>query len=328
MFARLSLAATTLAFALGLPLSAAATDDDQAAFPPSVEEIIRILKAREDAIETLQVTSLCLEEITLLKPGAKHDANFPIADNLASMNRKAEIAWEVTREGAGRMTAKMQCTNTRDDGTTFDSRETILSTCAGAGAGGRWLETDRQRDGADLADIGRATQNFQLTHVGPFDFTTRQVGTPISKILADGEAKFIETQRWDERPVVVLEAKPKAIRDDYILRQRFWVDVERGVAVRRQSLVQRGEGKPWGLHYQVDATKYAEAAPGVWLPGRVDTLNYHVSDEGQDFLTSKARFVITDWIVNKKIDASRFDVDLPEQAPDPSRPQPVPAHEN
>jgi hypothetical protein len=50
--------------------------------------------------------------------------------------------------------------------------------------------------------------------------------------------------------------------------------------------------------------------PGIWLPRVVDTWNYHVSAEGQDFLVSKEHFETNDWKVNEDIDESRFAPDF------------------
>ncbi len=313
------LATSVLAFFLGGLISAAAVAEDVAEAPSSVDEIVLRLKAQEEAIETLQATYLCLSKHTILRPGAKHDPRFPIADNLASLIRRSKVTWEATRDGRGRIEAVQQATNVRDDGTSFESRETIVS--AFNGATGRMLTTDRQRKGTDMPAIGQATQRFERTHSSPFDMTTHDLGSPVSKLLEEGRATVVAMERWEDRPVVVLEVAPVTVRNDYIYRQRFWIDVERGAAVRRQSFVQRGEGMTWGLHYQVDAKQFSEVSPGIWLPSAVDIWNYYVSTAGQNFLSGKEDYAIMDWKINEAIDPSRFELEYPEGTLDTDHPE-------
>ena len=325
-----------VALAAALYGQSAAAEPSNAPF--SIEEIIRVLKAKEDAIETLQVTSVFLG-VWRIKPGA--------ADERVYKKCKAEIAWEVTRDGAARMTARVQRTDIGDDNTTSETGETILSTWDGAR--GHRLRTNEQLDGRQ-PEIEQTAMMLSHGYLGPFDVTTRgggfpvssrlARGVPISNLLADGDAKFIESQQWEDRTVVVLEAKPKAATGitrlrfsvdldpgveasleatTEITRERFWVDVDRGVVVRRQIFVQHSLGN---LEYQIDATQYTEVAPGIWLPGKVDALTDRVesTEQGKFVLRLKNRYAMTGWIINKKIDTSRFNIDTSEL---PRHPQPV-----
>lgn len=108
----------------------------------------------------------------------------------------------------------------------------------------------------------------------------------------------------------MVEVSPVVVRDDYIYKQQFWIDTKRNdLVVRRLSYVQRGEGKPWGLHYQIDTRKHNETTPGIWLPEVIDIWNYHVTTEGQDHLVSREHIDASAWSVNDVLNASRFELE-------------------
>ena len=108
---------------------------------------------------------------------------------------------------------------------------------------------------------------------------------------------------------MIVEVSPVTVRDDYIYRQRFWIDPHRNhLVVRRQIYVQRGKGKPWGLHLQIDLLKNERVSPGIWLPMAVDRWNYHVTPTGQGHLVSREHIEVSKWSVNKPLVPSRFEI--------------------
>ena len=313
-------AAASLALALSGVISMVAVGDDTTEKPATVDEIIAALKLKEESLETLQAVYVCQSEFNFVKPGTKGPPEHLIEDDAVSMTRKAEVSWEVIRDGRGRMEAALKRTNVRRDGTKVDRDEKIVSTFNGGT--GRWLETRKAANGSSERAVGRATEKFQRTNDSPFDMTTQHLGAPVSKLLVDGKARLVGTEQWEGRPVVILEVSPVTVRQDYIYQQRFWIDIDRATAVRRQSFVQCGAGMPRGLHYQVDAKEYSEVSAGIWLPKVVDVLNYHVSKEGQDFLVAKEHYEVTNWMANEKIDSTRFNLEYPKGTLDTDRPGP------
>jgi protein involved in polysaccharide export with SLBB domain len=288
------------------PTDGQATTQDEPSNAPlaTVEEVIESLQSSEEAVKSLIVKYHCESEMNLVRPGSKPQPEFPIEDDAVSMKRVADVSWEVLADGRGRMNAQIRRTNTRFDGSTNTKHEEFTSAFDGSTAA--ILTARKQPDGTEISRRVRLSQQFDRSHHSPFDFSTQHLGTPISQLLVERAAVPVQMERWEDRPVVVVEASPFTVRDDYIVRHRFWVDLERGIAVRRQSFVQRGEGKPWALHLQIDGKQHTEVKPGIWLPKVVDTWNYHVTTEGQDFLVSKEHFEVSEWKVNEDIDESRL----------------------
>ncbi len=275
----------------------------------TVESVVRDLAELEDAVKSLEATCLCLDEINILRPGAKHDPQYPVADNLAKLRRKSQQTWAALRDGRGRFEASIETHNTRDDETTFETSEQIVSTFDGGS--GWFFEKERLRDGVAQPAMARKTGALLTMSRTPFDLATKHVGQSVSELIAKGESKFGAPQTWDDRPVVVLEIPQRNVHENFILRQEIWVDVPRRAAVRRISYAQVAADKPWGVSYQVDLKDYVEAAPGIWLPRTIDVRNYHTSDVGQDFLVSKDHCEVLEWKVNEAIDPSRFTQEAP-----------------
>jgi hypothetical protein len=122
----------------------------------------------------------------------------------------------------------------------------------------------------------------------------------------DGKANVVSSDVWEDRPVAVLEVQP-IVTPKYASQFRLWIDCERGAVVRRQTFMRYGEDGPWALHYQVDARQYSEYSTGIWLPEMIDIENYVVTRAGQEFLSSKEHYKVSNWIVNAKIDPARFE---------------------
>jgi hypothetical protein len=221
-----------IALAVSLLISSTAwgqATEDQSAI---VEEIIARLESREEAIETLHATMLCIERFNFVKPGTQPPQAQLIEDDAVALVRKAQVKWEITHDGRGRMEADIQRRNLQLDGTAIEREETIVSTFDGTA--GRWLEIKGRLDAPTGRADARTTHRFQCTHDSPFELATEHNRVPLSQLLRDRQATLVENQTWEERPVVVLELPPFTVRDDYILKQRFWIDPDRGTAVRRE----------------------------------------------------------------------------------------------
>jgi beta-lactamase regulating signal transducer with metallopeptidase domain len=302
-----------------LPLSAQERQPGQPTTPPAqsvasdsvdpatltLADVVTGLKAREDAITTLTAHCRVESRHNFTKPGNGPLPDNVIQDDAVAMTRDGNVDWKVSRDGRGRMEATHKTASVRDDGSTKPRIEECISTFDGAA--GKMLSITRSPSGVVTQRRQSSWDSFMKTDTSPYDFTTQHLGKPISALLSVEGCRVIGPETWEDRPVVVVEAPPVTVRENYIYQQRFWVDPNRGYAVvRRQSNVQCGEGKPWGLHYQIDAKNHAEVAPGTWLPAAVEILNYHVNESGQDFLSSREQIAASDWNVNDNIDPSRF----------------------
>jgi hypothetical protein len=274
---------------------------------PRVAEVIAALQRTEAAIESLEVEYVCLSNLQFGPPGKPPLAGL-IEDDAVAMIRRATVSWVAHRDGRARVDAEFERTNVRQDGSEVRHEEDHVSAFDGqVGA----MITRRRLPTGEIFDDFQSTNGVVSTHHSPFDLTVRVQGTPVSEVLTLDRAKELREDEIEGRRVAVVETQAKAVRPDYILRREFWIDVERGVVVRRRSLVQRGPDKPWGQHLLVDATRFAEVRPGVWLPGAVSESNWTVGEAGGDFLVSRESYAFDAWTVNGEIDPQRFAVPDP-----------------
>jgi hypothetical protein len=172
-------------------------------------------------------------------------------------------------------------------------------------------------DGKVIGGRAHSTQILQSYFASPFEMTVCHQRKPISELLAAEGAAFVDHQDWEGRSMAVVETPPVEVREDYIYRRQYWIDVERGTVVRRLTYARLGEGKPWGLHLQYQGTEYAEVAPGIWTPGKYETRNYVVDEDGGHFLANREHYAITQCKVNSAVDPARFERD---EAPPGSSP--------
>ncbi len=296
-----------------LPLSA---EEPQRESTKSVEKITAVsiidvvegMKANEQSINTLLVKYQTESTHNFTKPGSGPLGENMIEDDAVSMTRKGSVSWEVMRDGRGRMEAKYTKANSRFDGSKTKKQEEYVSTFNGSS--GQFLTIVSTPTDVVVQRSQSPTESFMVTAPTPFDITIQQLGKPNSTLVSENGGKIIGNKEWEKRSVVVVECSPVVVRDDYLYKHQFWVDAERNyTVVRTQSYVQRGTGKPWGLHYQIDRKRLQEVTPGVWLPKVVDIWNYHVTTEGQYFLTSRNHIEASDWSVNEALNASRFELE-------------------
>jgi predicted amidohydrolase len=150
--------------------------------------------------------------------------------------------------------------------------------------------------------------------VHPHEFTTHYFGKPVSQLLREKGAAVVGPAEWDGRPVVLVETVP-VVREQ-AWRYRFWIDPERRTVVRRAALVRHGEGQPWQEYTRIEGRDYQEAAPGIWLPGRVVYESLDVRrDGGPAGLSWRFDGRNQDWKVNGEVPAEAFQLRFPEGVP-------------
>lgn len=147
--------------------------------------------------------------------------------------------------------------------------------------------------------------------VNPLEYTTRYSQKPITKTLRAEGGRVVGTEERLSRPVVVVELAA-VTRGGIDWNQRFWVDMERGVVVRRASLMRRNPEQGWREYARIESSDYREIVPGVWLPSRI--LYESVSppkDGGPDELAWRFEGVNSDWRVNRALPADQFRLAFP-----------------
>jgi len=305
------IAASLLATLLGMTALAQSADDvpdAEAVRSLTIADIVAGLQQLEQSVESLAASYSHESHHNLVEPGRPLPPEMLIQDDAVAMSRKGTASWEMLYDGRGRMEAEISRTNFRFDGSQVVRKERHLSVFDGNQ--GSFQTTHLGPNGTVLSVVRQATDRFMRTSSPPFDFATQHLGKPISDLVTQKDGKIVGYEQWEGRPVIVVEVDPVVRREDYIFKQKFWVDPGRNfLAVRRESYVQRGEGKPWGLHLQIDLTSIREVVPGIWLPKSVNCWNHVVTESGQGHLVSREHFEVSKWSVNAAIDESRLQLD-------------------
>src|SRR5688572_29237337 len=71
----------------------------------NIDDVIIALDAIDQAVESLQAAYHCESRFNFGKPGTEPRQKGLIEDDAVSMTRSAEVSWEATRDGRGRMEA-------------------------------------------------------------------------------------------------------------------------------------------------------------------------------------------------------------------------------
>lgn len=285
-------------------VEAAPSADDQAA--TQLKSIVAGLMGTEEKIRSFHVSTRYESVFHFRAPGGGPPPKGLIEHDAVSSERTADVSWEITRDDGGRMEESVTSTHVRSDGTQAVMKEERIAVCNGSSST-TLVTIHKDADGNELHRSSRLTSPV-YTHPSPFDITTHYLGTPVSQLIADGDAKALGRRQWEGREVVVIEVPPVTVRADYIYKRIFWIDPERNIVVRRQSLEQRGPDKPWRLHYVVDTLGHTEVSPGIWLPRAAQVWNWAAQEDGSRRLVGADRITFRKWSVNAEIDPERLKI--------------------
>ncbi len=108
-------------------------------------------------------------------------------------------------------------------------------------------------------------------------------------------------------------------------KTRYWIDMERGVIVRRTALLQRTPDQGFREYTRIESDDHKEIVPGIWLPMRVLYESVDVpKDGGPEVMSWRFEGGNADWVVNKKVPDSLFRLTFPDDVPvsDHRKPKP------
>jgi hypothetical protein len=114
--------------------------------------------------------------------------------------------------------------------------------------------------------------------VNPLEFTTHYFREPVSKLLRRKGARIVGDEERDARRVTIIEVEPVTV-DGKDWKYRFWVDIERGVVVRRAGLI-RYPDQDWREYTRIESRGHEEVSPGIWLPAHVLYQSLHTTKAG------------------------------------------------
>jgi hypothetical protein len=149
--------------------------------------------------------------------------------------------------------------------------------------------------------------------VNPLEFTTHYFREPVSKFLVGRGVRVVGHEVRDSRPVTVVEVEPGTF-DGKGWKYRIWVDMERGVVVRRAGLI-RHPDQDWREYIRIESRGHEEVRPGIWLPAHVKHEVLHAPKAGrpeQVGWSYDGHYLA--WEVNRELPEGTFRLDFPPSA--------------
>jgi hypothetical protein len=126
-------------------------------------------------------------------------------------------------------------------------------------------------------------------------------------------ACIVGAEALDSRPVTVMEGEPVTV-DGKGWKYRFWVDLERGIVVRRAGLI-RYPDQDWREYTRIESRGHEEVAPGIWLPAYVKYESIHTTKAaGREQISWSYEGHNLGWEVNRDLPGGTFHLDVPSSA--------------
>lgn len=230
----------------------------------SIEDIRASLQRTESSIKALKCSYLALRE------------REPLDGEMAEKSRDT-ITWEATiNESLGKMTCKSEMSRN----STVAVNMSFVVTMRGDMPNLEEVKWPEEWEAGDRYLDTRRTSPLRMSLAFLYDLN--------SEVMTD-ECKIVGRDKWEERPVEVVDVVSKQARHN---RTLLWVDVERGIVVRE--LVYDLDENPMG---QYDGSEFQEVNPGIWLP-----MKFHKRDwagvDGKRLKTLEEHITITEWVIN------------------------------
>jgi hypothetical protein len=258
---------------------------------PTAEEVIARLEKTEAKIRNLSVTT---EYVKLQKDF------LPVTE---PVRMRLTTAFIVDRDGRTRYECVGEQVNRGPDGVTTYR--------------GRWRSAYDGKVAASLSGgvdgplLAAALDRWPAWHgVNPLEFTTHYFQKPVSRFLGGKGVRVVGQEERDSRPVAVVEGEPVTV-DGKGWKYRIWVDMERGVVVRRAGLIQY-PGQDWREYTRIETRGYEEVRPGIWLPAYVKYESLHTTKDGgpeQIHWSYEGRNL--GWEVNRELPEGAYHLDFP-----------------
>lgn len=279
--------------ALAVVLAALATADDPP--PPSADEVIARLERTEASFRNLSVAA---EFVSLQRE--------PSADS-ELIGVRFTTMFVVDREGRLRHEWVGEMVNLGPGGTVKlvpsrgrNAYDGEVATSLSGSYDGSWATAGLDR-------------HPSYRGINPLESTTHYFGEPVSRFLGPHAPRVVGVDKFDERPTVIVEGEPKVVDGDG-WKYRFWVDMERGVVVRRAGLIQK-PGQEWREYTRIESRAHEEIRPGVWLPTHVkyESLDVRKPDGRDRVLWSNEGRNIA-WEVDRELPDGFFRLAFPASA--------------
>jgi len=152
--------------------------------------------------------------------------------------------------------------------------------------------------------------------VDPRNYIYHYYTTPVEKILSDPTASIVvSTKTWEGDNVADVEVTHKQLKGDYKGMNRFLIDVEKGFAIVRRSLLIANPAThaKWFEYAFIEGKEYKEVAPGLWLPSKVISQFSPTPspDNPSPEFANRTEIINTNWVINAKLSDDIFELTFP-----------------
>lgn len=247
-----------------------------AAAEDSLEAIRAALAKTESMIGRLECSYLSLAE-----------ADFRNVELPFVRKRRDSATWSVTMFGEGTVRSEGVYTDDYGDGVAVTLEEARESSFESG------IQTTSLTTGGKTAPTAKDPRtHLVVPFASPLSMSVGFRQRPLSSFVSP-DCVIVGREEWESRPVVAVDMTPAKERPS---RQMvFWIDVERGVAVRRL-VFSVSEGEP-ALVSRAEAREFAKVAPGVWLPSSYGYVGYATYENGDRYICEKKNVRVTEWKV-------------------------------
>lgn len=258
----------TLFFLLAtLLFSASAVADD------SLEAICKALERTESAVKEVRCSYLSLLEQRRVFGGKEKRTK-----------KRGIVRWSISESGEGSVEAEIEYTimsgKTWSENTTiaFDNETQSVTTVIGGVEMGKNVLLGRDK--------------LRLDTITPLDMTVHYNDQPVS-VYVRAHCSILGTEKWEGRVVDAV-----GVVDERGARKTvLWVDVERGITVRKTSSYLTAQGKVIDAEEHV-GSEYREI-DGIWLPMKFRRV-IRSGETTEKYLETKEDISVTEWAVTEK----------------------------
>jgi hypothetical protein len=297
------------AVVLPISLCASAGDPAKPATALTLPEVRDGIRKFEQSISTLCVVSEAEVDNHFSDANGNAPRKGVIQDDATELLIRLDSSWLCQSSGRIWQKHTARLTAIRADGSHVDYDENVQANFDGKH--GIWNQITHRQSGDRASHRGIDAPRTYGTF-SPLDATLRYQGKPISQILAQPDARIVDSATCEGRTVVVVEVSvapkpPGAVE----YKTRLWIDPSRGFAVvRRQSWAHYSPDRPWRLHFDIVGYGTAEVSPGAWLPSHVEEKFFGIMPvELKELpLVMHGKIRYRDWKVNLAIPDSGFDL--------------------
>ncbi len=288
----------------------------------SVEEVIERLAQVEVKLHGLRVHCLSTTKQRYSNVGVIGEEPEKIFGDVWNRQETINAVWHCRNDASWRFEADFVGKNFTADGIKQTKRFSAYAVFDGPRGRGKYLWLNSPS--SDVR-VSRDEERYGSTPQGhlqscPLEFLTQSSGRSFSDELRQDGARISRREILDDRTLVVLTTKAHQIRPNIQHYREFWIDVERGVVVRRQTFSREADVEPWKLVLRQDCGDFKwDAGAELWLPTSAKEFESRGDGQGRGSFTRLEVFAYKGWKINPQTDRGVFSIDQSWYSPNDRR---------